>query len=73
MTLFALPRSWYEPPDEPDDNLWRYVRCPQCGVVAHDPSENGDDQAHCPCWETYDDEYGVGWRDDCECPCHGDA
>jgi hypothetical protein len=66
---FAVPPGWYEPPTEPDDNAWRYVRCPQCGtVVAHQPIP--DDEKHCPCWEIYDDEYGVGYRDDCPCPCH---
>ena len=67
---FSMPRSWYEPPDGPDDNAWRYVRCPQCGVVAHQPIV--DDTAHCPCWDIYDDEYGAGYRDDCPCPFHGE-
>lgn len=70
MTPFALPRSWYEPPDEPDDSSWIYVNCPKCGVVSHQP--NSDDTAHCPCREVYDDEYGTGFRDDCPCECHGE-
>lgn len=56
-------------PTEPDDNAWRYVRCPKCGTVAHQPI--AEDERHCPCWEIFDDEYGVGFRDDCPCPCHG--
>jgi hypothetical protein len=66
---FALPRGWFEPPTEPDDSAWRYVRCPQCGTVAHAPIR--DDEKHCPCYPPFDDEYGTGYRDSCPCPCHG--
>jgi hypothetical protein len=55
-------------PTEPDDNAWRYVRCPQCGTVAHQPIP--EDEWHCPCGPNYDDEYGTGYRRDCPCPCH---
>jgi hypothetical protein len=44
------------------------VECGSCGTVVHQMLL--EDESHCPCWGIYDDEFGAGWREECECLCH---
>jgi hypothetical protein len=52
------------------DGVEQTVECEKCGEVEH--QQIPEDTAHCPCHSIYDEEFGVGWRDECKCPCHKD-